>query len=165
MAIVAELVNALGCGPSRMKVLCTFESCRSPQLFWLLIVVLYSCIMPYKNAKVQKIYQKKWHRVNWFRIKTRMLKCTRQNKANVLAWFQTYKRTLKCLYCPERHPACLDFHHRTPRFKRFTISVAVASGICIKSLLKEIKKCDIVCSNCHRKLEYNKTHLQFPRKE
>jgi hypothetical protein len=56
-----------------------------------------------------------------------------------------------CLYCEESHPACLDFDHRDPEEKLFGICEGIASGYSIKKLLKEIDKCDVVCSNCHRK--------------
>ena len=42
----------------------------------------------------------------------------------------------------------LDFHHRDPKQKKFSIS----SGLKYKmeTLIKEAKKCILLCSNCHR---------------
>lgn len=42
----------------------------------------------------------------------------------------------------------LDFDHRDPSQKRFNI--AQAKRMCAATVLAEIEKCDVVCSNCHR---------------
>lgn len=44
----------------------------------------------------------------------------------------------------------LDFHHRNPLEKSFEISTKATGGWGIKTLLKEIEKCDVLCANCHR---------------
>ena len=65
-----------------------------------------------------------------------------------------YKEGLECQQCGEAHPVCLDFHHRNPEEKKFGIGDAiVAKGI--EQLIDEIAKCDVLCSNCHRKLHYD----------
>lgn len=60
-----------------------------------------------------------------------------------------------CRFCPEKDPDCLDFHHEDPAKKKFNLS-----NLCAwpsqSHILEEIKKCFIVCSNCHRKLEARK---------
>jgi hypothetical protein len=56
-----------------------------------------------------------------------------------------------CLCCPEKNPICLDFHHKDPKKK----DKAVAKLLGFKNkerLLNEIKKCIVVCANCHRKI-------------
>ena len=55
-----------------------------------------------------------------------------------------------CLLCPEKEPACLDFHHVGK--KTYAVSVVMQKSGSIKKLKEEIKKCVVVCSNCHRKL-------------
>lgn len=55
--------------------------------------------------------------------------------------------------CGERHPGCLDFHHRDESEKEFEISDAI-NHWGIDRLKTEISKCDIICSNCHRKLHW-----------
>lgn len=44
-------------------------------------------------------------------------------------------------------PAALDFHHRDPRTKDFSISSFQGSW---DRLLAESQKCDLLCANCHR---------------
>ncbi len=42
----------------------------------------------------------------------------------------------------------MDFDHRDSSTKSFMLSDV--SRATVKSLLKEIEKCDVVCANCHR---------------
>ena len=78
-----------------------------------------------------------------------------QRVKDLKVWLKEYKLTLKCIKCPETHPACLDFHHRDPTEKESNISRIVAvKGWSIEHILEEIKKCDVLCANCHRKLHY-----------
>lgn len=53
----------------------------------------------------------------------------------------------KCNRCGFDNPAALEFHHKDPRLKEFTIgSVANKSW---NSIVLEIEKCELICSNCH----------------
>ena len=71
-------------------------------------------------------------------------------------WFNEYKKTLKCSKCDENHIACLEFHHLNPEEKDFTIAEALQKlNLSKDSILKEIEKCEVLCSNCHRKLHYD----------
>ncbi len=44
----------------------------------------------------------------------------------------------------------MDFHHREPSKKKYSISRLRNISSIIK-LIEEINKCDVVCSNCHKK--------------
>jgi hypothetical protein len=69
-------------------------------------------------------------------------------------WMNSYKDTLSCKECGEDHPACIEFHHRDPTKKEINVSEVVNQLWSVGRILKEIEKCDILCSNCHRKLHY-----------
>lgn len=43
---------------------------------------------------------------------------------------------------------CIDFHHRDPKTKSFTIGGG-SVNYSFKSIMKEIDKCVSVCKNCH----------------
>jgi hypothetical protein len=58
-----------------------------------------------------------------------------------------------CRQCGEADPACLDFHHRDPSHKIFSVAFLVAQGYSLERIMAEIEKCDLLCANCHRKLE------------
>lgn len=73
-----------------------------------------------------------------------------RDKAN--DWYEAFKNTLKCEVCGEDHSACLDFHHTDPNEKEYSVAKLKNSK---KKLLEEVKKCKVLCSNCHRKLHYD----------
>jgi len=63
------------------------------------------------------------------------------------------KLAVGCSICGYKaHHAALEFHHRDPATKKFR--VADGRNYSLKAVLLEIEKCDVVCSNCHRVLEY-----------
>lgn len=55
-----------------------------------------------------------------------------------------------CSLCPESESLCLDFHHLGT--KDVLISRVVHQGYSWGRILLEMKKCVILCSNCHRKV-------------
>ncbi len=65
-------------------------------------------------------------------------------------YVRVYKESHSCEMCGEARAVCLDFHHRDPAKKRFALSDAETYSI--KSIDAEIRKCIIVCANCHRVL-------------
>jgi len=78
----------------------------------------------------------------------------RARKAVLRQWLQEVKQTLKCKFCPESHPAVLEFHHRDPKKKEIDVAHTITDGWGKKRILDEIAKCDVLCSNCHRKLHW-----------
>lgn len=72
---------------------------------------------------------------------------------NVINWFQDLKKNLCCIECGERRWWVLDFHHRDPSKKDGNIGLFVRHGS-KKKLIKEMEKCDVLCSNCHRDLHH-----------
>lgn len=79
----------------------------------------------------------------------RVAKCFERNRE----WYTAYKKTLKCSICNESDPRCLDFHHRDKTTKLFNVGHYYTRSKA--NILKEIAKCDILCSNCHRKLTHS----------
>lgn len=74
-----------------------------------------------------------------------------ERRKKLRAWFCDLKASLGCMRCPERHPYCLDFHHWDANEKVFELSDAISSQASMGAIQKEISKCDLICSNCHRK--------------
>lgn len=62
----------------------------------------------------------------------------------------------KCIKCGyNRCIFALDFHHRDPLNKQFNLS-SINLSKNLEVLKKEVDKCDVLCSNCHRELHYCK---------
>lgn len=93
-----------------------------------------------------------------------------KNKENILQkqldkrrqsqdWVRQFKT--KCAHCGEDHPATLDFHHLEGK-EHGIANLTNRNNLTkkIKSLIiKEIKKCIVICSNCHRKLHWNENRV------
>jgi hypothetical protein len=64
------------------------------------------------------------------------------------------KKTLKCEKCGfNKHPAALQFHHKDPKEKEMTIK-NLCNRISKENILEEIKKCQVLCANCHQILHF-----------
>jgi hypothetical protein len=63
-------------------------------------------------------------------------------------WFNEYKTKLKCHVCGESRPLCLDFHHVNRAEKDTCIGNMLLNSR--SKILKEMSKCIVLCSNCHR---------------
>lgn len=113
--------------------------------------------MPIKDKEQRNAYNREWYRrVGHQKAIDRAAK----RKRVLVEKLRHYKSRQVCKICHEDHPACLDFHHRDPQTKEQVISnIIFIKGWKWERILEEIKKCDVLCSNCHRKLHYNQTLL------
>ena len=64
----------------------------------------------------------------------------------------------RCMDCGISHPAVLQFHHRDRADKSFTIANVASRATSVKQITNEMKKCDVVCVNCHAKRHWRETH-------
>lgn len=61
-----------------------------------------------------------------------------------------YKSDNGCIICGETEPCCLDFHHLNPNKKDANVGSLLSNNI--ETLINEIRKCILVCKNCHAKI-------------
>lgn len=91
--------------------------------------------MPYKNRQdlyaAQKRHRQKVHRL--------MLE---------------YLENKVCIDCGESDPVVLDFDHVDPNEKFKGISRMLSGHYAWETILTEIRKCEVRCSNCHRRKTY-----------
>jgi hypothetical protein len=69
-------------------------------------------------------------------------------------WLIAFFRAHPCVACGETDPLVLEFDHL--RDKKFNITVGVAARSW-HAVLDEIGKCEVVCSNCHRRRTATRT--------
>lgn len=95
----------------------------------------------------RKKYRDKHYQDNkeYYKSKARAYKAKKQQEFNEL------RKTLKCSKCGEDRFYCLDFHHIDPSEKEAEVTKLIESP---RKLKEELKKCIVLCSNCHRELHY-----------
>jgi len=75
---------------------------------------------------------------------------------NQYSQFQAYKEKMGCKDCKVRYPHyILEFDHR-PGVKKIDLVYRVLKKYGKDAAWKEVKKCDVVCSNCHKQREYER---------
>ena len=60
-----------------------------------------------------------------------------------------YKKMCGCKICKETNPIVLEYDHLVPSNKEFTVSKMLQDGYSLKKIKEEIRKCQILCANCH----------------
>jgi hypothetical protein len=97
----------------------------------------------------------RWHYKNRQRHTEQEL----NRRARRRQWLNKYKESRGCKQCGVADAAVLDFHHTDPQSKRMAINKMVTYGHGKDDLQAEIEKCEILCTNCHRK-----SHFEIPKK-
>lgn len=96
--------------------------------------------------------QKEYRRKHYLKNRDKYIEKSKKWRLEFVSWWKEYKKQFKCLRCGESHPACIDFHHFSDD-KDNCVSVLVSMANKDR-LLKEIEKCEPLCSNCHRKIHW-----------
>lgn len=107
----------------------------------------YDKVMEYREKHPEKV--REWAKAHRERDPQRFMARMRKHQDRRLTRFRELKATLKCSRCPETHPACMDFHHTDPAKKDFSIG-RFGRYRTQEKLMEEIKKCVVLCANCHR---------------
>jgi hypothetical protein len=76
---------------------------------------------------------------------------TLRRRAEHRTWLNALKADSGCGRCGESDSACLDFHHRYPDEKDDAVTKLVTAGYGKDRLRAELRKCQVLCANCHRK--------------
>ena len=105
--------------------------------------------MPYKDPEVRKAHHKERSRKHYEANREEIIKKAGDKKKEFRAQWIKHKATLSCTKCGFSHPAALDFHHEDPSKKEANINRLLSNGQ-FKKLEEELKKCVVLCANCHR---------------
>ena len=101
-----------------------------------------ACFSEYKAARHQKNHDREMAR-----IRRNQLVQVATNRAQIA----NFLRTHHCVDCGESDPIVLDFDH-VRGTKLHDVSLMVANGYPWARIEEEIAKCEVRCSNCHRKV-------------
>lgn len=108
-----------------------------------------------RDKEKKRAAWRKWYHAHKADTDKKIYFSRSQRKANARSWLEEYKKTLSCEHCSINNPIVLDFHHKDPDGKDFAIGDFVNATQSIDRLKKEISKCKVLCSNCHR-IEHHK---------
>jgi hypothetical protein len=111
--------------------------------------------MAYKRKEDQAAASKRHYEANKSKIKKRSKKRNRRQRDINRADVNKVKEGVSCVDCGESNPLVLDFDHVSGD-KICDISNMVYRSYCVESIQKEIDKCEVRCSNCHRVATHNR---------
>lgn len=111
---------------------------------------MYNDFMPYKNKEDQKKAAASWYQKNKKKTIERSLKSTAMYRKRNKEFVNQYKLEQGCKDCGyNKYAVALDFDH-TSDDKEANVCRMVTNALSLEKIIKEIKKCDVVCANCHR---------------
>ena len=106
--------------------------------------------MPYSDEQKNKDCYKRYYENNKSKFSSRR----KRVRQTVKEFINKAKIDSGGCSCGESHLACLDFHHTDGSTKEFNVSCAIRMGYGIERVQEEIKKCKVLCKNCHAKLHW-----------
>ena len=105
--------------------------------------------MAYKNNEDQVACAKRSYQANKERLKDEAKVRNVLTRKRNRKYIHEVKSQSHCVDCGEKNPIVLDFDH-VRGDKTGAVADMVNQSYCIESLRKEIEKCEVRCSNCHR---------------
>ncbi|HQT82529.1 MAG TPA: hypothetical protein PLW99_00010 [Candidatus Paceibacterota bacterium] len=117
--------------------------------------------MAHKDPARRKEYHAKYMKEIWYpKNKEKHISYVRRNKSRVTAFIEQYKRARSCVDCGfsgKEFPYVLDFDHVDGNaVKKFNVGSWSHTVLSIEAITQEIRKCELVCANCHRKRTFSK---------
>ena len=107
--------------------------------------------MPYKDIAKRRASHRKYYRNNKQLYRQKNIR----RKSDLVNFVIALKQK-PCMDCGVQYPHyVMDFDHRDRKTKLTSINRMINFHSYSKDkILEEIKKCDLVCSNCHRERTY-----------
>lgn len=109
------------------------------------------------TGEAKRQYQREWHAERMKSDRDYVRRRSHRRKSHKIrlgTWYRNLKYVTGCWFCSEYEPCCLDYHHLDPTTKEMCLSDMVFKHRFARArVLEEIKKCILLCSNCHRKVE------------
>jgi len=108
--------------------------------------------MPHRDPQ----HAREWRRAWWktaTRSRERQNTAARRRHAKINAFLRAHKVAVGCRDCPYRgHHAALEFHHTGQKNVNLSFAKSLAQA------KREMLKCVVLCSNCHRIREWDAAH-------
>ena len=112
--------------------------------------------MPYINIEHKKAYHAQYIRQHYQNNKLYYIDKAKKNDTiriqKIMRFINRYKRRYGCSDCGIKNPIVLDFHHLRDKIKAVAI---LARSHAFSKVKDEIRKCILLCANCHRIHHHN----------
>jgi hypothetical protein len=115
--------------------------------------------VPFKDRDKKNAYKRAYYRrTHPVRPKPSLSPAerVRMKREKMRSFIREYKATHPCVDCGEADPIVLEFDHREPSEKSFSLSDA--RRLSLSKIAAEIAKCDVRCANCHRRRTHHERH-------
>lgn len=99
--------------------------------------------------KRRKIWRDHYHKYG-SQYRQRAVERNRRLKNRLRHLMFQYLQMRVCEKCEISDPRVLEFDHIDPASKSFSIARAMNNTVSWEAILLEIKKCQVLCANCHR---------------
>ena len=110
--------------------------------------------MPYKDTLKQREYAKNHYEQN----KQKYLKSNRDRRSLLKSYIRELKSNTPCKDCHKSYPYyVMDFDHLRDKD---SLIIKFIRNNNRAGLENELKKCEVVCSNCHRIRSYNRLNYR-----
>jgi len=97
--------------------------------------------------------QKEYGRSHYQKDSDRYKERARKRTKEIRKFRDGYKEDKYCIICGyNKCITALEFHH--PGKKKDNISKLMGGGYSLARIKEELKRCDIVCANCHREIHW-----------
>ena len=108
------------------------------------------CLYMDNKGDSYKLYRQDYEQ-NWRYYNSENLEQYENNRnSNLRIKWKNFMSNQKCSRCGFSDARALQWHHKDPSTKKFTIGAAIYSRKqSWDNIMKEIEKCECLCSNCH----------------
>jgi hypothetical protein len=108
---------------------------------------------------------KTYRKEHYYRNRDKYLTMIKDRQNAIKEFISDYKTSRGCSKCGENHPACLDLHHLDPTQKTIEPSHIGGRGWGMDRVQRELDKCVVLCSNCHRKQHWRRGNASLFQSE
>lgn len=120
--------------------------------------------MAYKSKIDQAAASKRHYEKNKQKIKERTFLRNEKQRDKNKRYVNEIKSKSECIDCGENNPLVLDFDH-VKGDKVMAVSDMIGSAYSLAAIQREIKKCEVRCSNCHRVVTHERRKINQQQKK
>ncbi len=120
--------------------------------------------MAYKSKIDQAAASKRHYEQNKQKIKERSIMRNEKQRDKNKRYVNEIKSKSECIDCGENNPLVLDFDH-VKGDKVMAVSDMIGSAYSLAAIQKEIEKCEVRCSNCHRVVTHERRKINQQQKK